>query len=76
MPVVKPSDWYAQVTAAPDNATMNERLPGISSPPYAPPRPYAALAWLQGAPCVAQGWQCPICKGVMAPTTPSCIRCP
>jgi hypothetical protein len=25
---------------------------------------------------IAQGWQCPICKSVMAPTMMFCIRCP
>ena len=24
---------------------------------------------------VNQGWQCPICKTVYAPTTPMCFRC-
>lgn len=27
-------------------------------------------------PLPAQGWQCPVCKSVMAPSTPSCMRCP
>lgn len=25
---------------------------------------------------VTQGWQCPICKRVLAPTTPHCTKCP
>lgn len=24
---------------------------------------------------VAQGWQCPVCHGVMAPHSPACIYC-
>jgi hypothetical protein len=36
-------------------------------PPYSTPLPVAG-------PSVAQGWQCPVCGTVYAPTIPSCMR--
>lgn len=42
-------------------------------PGQPPPIP---LRRLRQAPMMAQGWQCPVCKRVMAPGMPNCSKCP